>query len=149
MWAVAAVATALFALWPAATIAFGQATEGDDVQYSAVCQNILGQIGDITQNQTGTAGAVAIQYGEAAAEVAQEQGVSIAQVNECLNGIDVTRDDVKDDVNDKVAAGVIVGTIPDQKVLADTGGMPLFGLAIIGLGLVAAGASLLRFGGRR
>jgi cytoskeletal protein RodZ len=59
--------------------------EGDDVEYNAVCQNIIGAFGDITQTQDGDADAVAVDESAAAAEVAQEQGVSIAQVNECLN----------------------------------------------------------------
>jgi hypothetical protein len=59
--------------------------EGDDTQYNAVCQNIIGSIGDISQEQSGNADAVAVDDSNAVAEVAQEQGVSIAQVNECLN----------------------------------------------------------------
>src|SRR5215218_1257929 len=59
--------------------------EGDDVEYNAVCQNIIGGFGDITQAQYGTANAIAVDDSAAAAEVAQEQGVSIEQVNECLN----------------------------------------------------------------
>lgn len=165
MWVVAAVATALFVLGPAATAAFGQATAddgGDDVQYSAVCQNIIGSIGDITQVQVGDADAVAgtaadAQYSsEAVAEVAQEQGVSIGQVNECLNGqapLDGDGNgngDDEDGVFTITSHGkVLTASIPDQKVLAATGGMPLPGLAIVGLGLMAAGASLLRFGGWR
>src|SRR5215207_9008369 len=72
----------------AAAPALGQAVaidEGDDVEYNAVCQNIIGGFGDITQNQSGDADAVAVDDSAAAAEVAQEQGVSIEQVNECLN----------------------------------------------------------------
>jgi LPXTG-motif cell wall-anchored protein len=72
----------------AAAPAFGQAVaidEGDDVEYNAVCQNIIGSFGDITQTQDGDADAVAVDDSAAAAEVAQEQGVSIEQVNECLN----------------------------------------------------------------
>src|SRR5215207_1823717 len=72
----------------AAAPAFGQAIaidEGDDVEYNAVCQNIIGGFGDITQTQDGDADAVAVDDSAAAAEVAQEQGVSIEQVNECLN----------------------------------------------------------------
>ncbi len=163
VWVVAAVAAALFVLGPAATAAFGQAEAGDggdDVQYSAVCQNIIGSIGDITQVQFGDADAVAgtaadAQYSsEAVAEVAQEQGVSIGQVNECLNG----QAPLDGDGNGDDEAGVftitshgkvLTASIPDQKVLAATGGMPLPGLAIVGLGLMAAGASLLRFGGWR
>src|SRR5215207_255284 len=72
----------------AAAPALGQAVaidEGDDVEYNAVCQNIIGSFGDITQNQSGDADAVAVDDSAAAAEVTQEQGVSIEQVNECLN----------------------------------------------------------------
>lgn len=59
--------------------------EGDDVQYNAVCQNILGSIGNITNTQGGAAIANANDDSAAAAEVAQKQGVAITQVNECLN----------------------------------------------------------------
>ena len=82
--------------------------EGADTQYNAVCQNIIGSIGDITQNQSGQADAVsnasatadddseATVDSEAVAEVAQEQGVTIEQVNECLNDFDVDDDGVVD-----------------------------------------------------
>src|SRR5215218_10213097 len=66
--------------------------EGDDVEYNAVCQNIIGGFGDITQAQYGDADAVAVDDSAAAAEVAQEQGVSTSQVNECLNNFDVNGD---------------------------------------------------------
>src|SRR5215204_3050078 len=66
--------------------------EGDDVEYNAVCQNIIGSFGEITQAQYGTADAIAVDDSAAAAEVAQEQGVSISQVNECLNNFDVNGD---------------------------------------------------------
>ena len=59
--------------------------EGDDVQYNAVCQNILGSVGNITNTQGGAAIANANNDSAAAAEVAQKQGVSIEQVNQCLN----------------------------------------------------------------
>ncbi len=58
---------------------------GDDVEYNAVCQNIIGSIGDITGAQGASADATAVDDSEAVAEVAQEQNVSVAQVNECLN----------------------------------------------------------------
>jgi len=82
--------------------------EGAETQYNAVCQNIIGSIGDITQNQSGDADAVsdatataddeseATADSEAVAEVAQEQGVTIEQVNECLNDFDVDDDGVVD-----------------------------------------------------
>ena len=152
------VAAALLVLWLSASPAFAQ--DGDNVQYSAVCQNILGAIDDLTAIQDGEANAAATQYGEAAAVVAQEQGVTIAQVNECLNsfggkdfggkdfgGKDL--DKVGSDEEGKFKKGVLSDTIPKQVVLADTGGVPLIGLAVIGLGMIAAGASLFRFGGWR
>src|SRR5918997_5443937 len=81
----------------AAAPALGQAVaidEGDDVEYNAVCQNIIGGFGDITQTQDGDADAVAVDDSAAAAEVAQEQGVEIGQVNECLNEADLNGDGV-------------------------------------------------------
>ena len=81
----------------AAAPAFAQAVaidEGDDVEYNAVCQNILGAVGDITSAQDGDASAIADDDSAAAAEVAQEQGVTIEQVNECLNEADLDGDGV-------------------------------------------------------
>jgi len=60
-------------------------TTGDNVEYNAVCQNIIGSIGDITAAQGASADATAVDNSVAVAEVAQEQNVSVAQVNECLN----------------------------------------------------------------
>jgi LPXTG-motif cell wall-anchored protein len=68
--------------------------EGDDTQYNAVCQNIIGSIGDINQTQYGNSNAVAVDDSNAVAEVAQEQDVTIAQVNRCLNDFDVDDDGV-------------------------------------------------------
>src|SRR3990170_926100 len=66
--------------------------EGDDVEYNAVCQNILGSVGDITNTQDADADAVAVDDSAAAAEVAQSQDVTIEQVNECLNEADLDGD---------------------------------------------------------
>lgn len=137
-----AIAVVLIVLVLSVAPAFGQ-TRGDDVQYNAICQNILGSIGDITQGQTGDANAAAEQYSEAVAVVAQEQGVSIAQVNACLNGAAGTDTDGKGtknvDTDDRDVAtdnkdAVIAKTIPDG-VLANTGGpallLPALGLLLI------------------
>ncbi len=59
--------------------------EGDNVEFDAVCQNIIGSIGDIEQTQEGEADAVAVDDSNAVAEVDQEQHVSIHQANYCLN----------------------------------------------------------------
>ncbi len=59
--------------------------EGDNVEFNAVCQNIIGSIGDIEQTQEGEADAVAVDDSNAVAEVDQEQHVTIEQANRCLN----------------------------------------------------------------
>ena len=106
--------------------AFAQATainEGDDVQYNAVCQNILGSFGDITQNQSGNADAVATDDSAAAAEVAQEQGVTVAQVNQCLNDFDGDDDGFVevDEEGVVVAAGDDEGTVSATAAAEDEG----------------------------
>jgi hypothetical protein len=59
---------------------------GDETVYSAVCQNIIGAL-EAEANQAGFASAQALADENAAAvsEVAQEQNVSVSQVNNCLN----------------------------------------------------------------
>jgi hypothetical protein len=59
---------------------------GDNIQYAAVCQNILGAL-EAEANQAGfdSAQAFAGENAAAVSEVAQEQNVSVSQVNECLN----------------------------------------------------------------
>jgi len=141
--------------------------EGADTQYNAVCQNIIGSIGDITQNQSGQADAVsnasatadddseATVDSEAVAEVAQEQGVTIEQVNECLNDFDVDDDGVvdvdetvvtvsaaADDEGSAAAAGSASAAAGSAsaaaEVLPETGGASLLALGAGAL-LVAGG----------
>jgi hypothetical protein len=134
------------------------ANEGDDTQYNAVCQNIIGSIGDITQNQSGNADAVAVDDSNAVAEVAQEQGVTVAQVNECLNEVDVDDDgDIAVDeqilvpVEGSASASAAAGSAaaaagsasaaasaPAATVLPETGGASLLALGAGAL-LVAGG----------
>ncbi len=84
------VLTAMLAMMLAmAAPAFAQATaidEGDDVEFNAGAQNIIGSVGDITQTQVGTATATADNDSAAAASVDQAQDVSISQSNEFGNG---------------------------------------------------------------
>jgi hypothetical protein len=61
--------------------------EGDDVEYNAGAQNIIGSVGDISNTQTGTAVAVAADDSAAAASVTQSQDVTISQSNEFGNGL--------------------------------------------------------------
>src|SRR3712207_4628950 len=59
---------------------------GDNVQYAAVCQSIIGDF-QASAGQGASVGAFA-EGGEnaaAVAEIAQENNVSVSQVNECLN----------------------------------------------------------------
>jgi hypothetical protein len=73
----------------AASPAFAQAVaidEGDDVEFNAVAQNLIGSVGDITQTQVGTATAVAVDDSAASASVSQTQDVSISQSNVVGNG---------------------------------------------------------------
>ena len=60
--------------------------EGDDVEFNAGAQNIIGSVGDISNTQTGTAESVAVDDSAAAASVTQTQEVSISQSNEFGNG---------------------------------------------------------------
>jgi hypothetical protein len=147
---IATTTAALLVLGLSAVPALGRDGGSGGAQYSAVCQNIIGEIG-VTQSQYGNAAAIAIGGGSGdsggggsarvVAQVAQAQGVSVAQVNECLNadrpGGDTTGDD------GTASADVIKGTIPDQKVLAATGG-PAVLLPALGLLLVASGAAAIR-----
>ncbi len=131
----------------AAAPAFAQTLaidEGDDTEYNAVCQNILGAVGDITNTQGGDADAIATDDSAAAAEVAQEQGVTIEQVNECLNEADLDGDGVVTIVELEkfgvfTAAEVQYGTtVTKTAVLPETGGAPLLALGAGAL-LVAGG----------
>jgi len=76
----------------AAAPVFAQDTNinvGDNVEYNAVCQNIAGEINTLAAQGGGaTADADAGDDAAAIAEVAQEQNVSVAQVNECLNNFE-------------------------------------------------------------
>ena len=62
--------------------------QGNETQYNAVCQNILGSFGDVTQNQSGLGDQTATDDSNVVAQVAQEQGVTVNQVNQCLNDFD-------------------------------------------------------------
>ncbi len=128
--------------------------EGDDTQYNAVCQNIIGSIGDINQTQYGNSNAVAVDDSNAVAEVAQEQGVTVAQVNECLNEVDVDDDGniavdeqilvpVEGSVSASAAApagsaSAAAASAPAATVLPETGGASLLALGAGAL-LVAGG----------
>src|ERR687894_1146321 len=64
---------------------------GDETVYTAVCQNIIGSFqASAGQGAAAVAGATAGDNAVAAAEIAQEQNVSVSQVTECLNAFFAT-----------------------------------------------------------
>ena len=64
---------------------------GDNVQYAAVCQNIIGWFqASAVQGATADADATGDENAAAVAEIAQDQNVSVSQVNECLNAFAAT-----------------------------------------------------------
>ena len=162
-----AIVAALLMFGLPAAVAFAQAVTNDDrhdISDNGICQNIIGSVGDINQNQQGSANAVAAngestssQEDGAVSEVAQEQGVSIWQVNECLNGVvagttgpttaETTTETTTETTADTTAqttaetnrqAGVIKDTIPDQKLLVNTGGPVLLLMPALGLLLISS-----------
>ena len=129
--------------------------EGDDVEYNAVCQNILGSVGDIaTGGNVASAGAnadasvaaggdssVAVGNEAVAGEIAQDSGATIEQVNQCLNEADLDGDGFVTvvELGGSASAAAVVqygggggGTLPE------TGGASLIALGAGAL-LVAGG----------
>ena len=83
------LATVLAMMLAMAAPAFAQSIaidEGNDVEFNAGAQNIVGSVGDISQTQVGMATATADNDSAAAASVSQAQDVSISQSNEFGNG---------------------------------------------------------------
>ena len=64
-----------------------QVNQGDETVYNAVCQNIIGSFEATTGQYGGDVDIDAVGGDDAAvvAEIAQEQNVSVEQVNDCLN----------------------------------------------------------------
>jgi hypothetical protein len=103
-----------------------------------------------------------------AGEVAQETGVSIEQVNECLNGTSTDETDDTDngdtdtadtdtaDTDSSASAAAVddpdavrADSIPEVKALVNTGGPSLLGLAVISLAVSVVGISVLTGWSRR
>ena len=85
------LAAMLAMMLAAASPAFAQditITQGDEVQFNAGAQNLIGSVGDISQTQDATATAVAVDDSTATAEVSQTQDVSITQSNFAFNDFD-------------------------------------------------------------
>jgi LPXTG-motif cell wall-anchored protein len=116
---------------------------GDETVYSAVCQNILGSF-DVTANQNATADASATagDNAAAAAEIAQEQNVSVAQVNECLNAF-ATASPVAHGGGDGGGGGGGGGGAATATALPATGGMVPSSALALGAGALLVGGGLL------
>ncbi len=137
----------------AAAPAFGQATAVDDTSdvtyddsFNQICPQVVAVFG--AQTNYGDANAAAVDESEAAAEVAQEFGLEVNQVNACLGGISADGDD---DGNDAVvvqydsasaSASASASTTTTTAVLPETGGSSL--LALGAGALLVAGGLLAR-----
>ena len=137
-----------------ATAVDGKAAKGSNVQY-VDCSQVAAAL----QNQYGAA----VANDEATAEVANEQGITINQVNACLgnvsadgnnNGDDDDNENNEDENGDAAANNleggkdaVLAGTDPGG-TLPNTGGPSLLVLGVA-LALVAGGTSLIGFSVRR
>jgi hypothetical protein len=108
---------------------------GDNVQYAAVCQNIIGALEAQTgQDAASFSAAFADENAAAVSEVAQDQNVSVSQVNECLNAT----------VTATAAAAAQYATGTATAAAAAAGGaLPPTG----GASLIALGAGALLVGG--
>ncbi len=134
-------------------------------QYNAGDQNAnanadAGAVANVgaTADAGGDAAAAAVADADAV-NIANVTGLDVSTVNACLNDLAEERVEKPtkgpattsrldttsplDTTDRTVAADVIIETIPDQKVLADTGG-PVVLLPALGLLLVTAGATVLR-----
>jgi anti-sigma factor ChrR (cupin superfamily) len=150
LWAALVVLVCVPALaQDAVVVGDGTATDGDVqiVDCSQVVNAAQGQYGNATAIGDG-----------AVAVIANEQNITVNQVNACLGTIgddgnnddtDTTDDTMDDtDTTDDATAtdaedGVMVNTIPKTAVLPATGGPSLFALGA-GLALVAEAAYLIR-----
>jgi hypothetical protein len=122
---------------------------GDNIQYAAVCQNIIGAF-EAEANQAGFSDAAAFAEENAAAvsEVAQDQNVSVSQVNECLNAFFASPTATAAAVQYAAATGTATATATataSPTALPPTGGpVPSSALALGAGALLVAGGLLAR-----
>ena len=127
-----------------------QVNQGDTAVFNAVCQNIIGSF-EATTGQYGpnTIDAVAVGGDDAAvvAEIAQEQNVSVEQVNQCLNNFAATATATATATAEAAAAAQYQYASPTATALPPTGGpaVPFSGALALGAGaLLVAGGLLAR-----
>ena len=117
---------------------------GDETVYSAVCQNIVGWFqASAVQNADANADATAGDNAVAAAEIAQEQNVSVSQVNECLNAFFASASaTAAADVQYHAATGSATASAT-ATALPATGGMVPSSVLALGAGALLVGGGLL------
>jgi hypothetical protein len=117
---------------------------GDNVQYAAVCQNIIGAF-DASAAQAGFSDAAAFAEENAAAvsEVAQDQNVSVSQVNECLN-VTATAAAAVQYATGTATATATASPTATATALPPTGGpVPSSSALALGAGALLVGGGLL------
>jgi hypothetical protein len=115
---------------------------GDNVQYAAVCQNIIGALEAQTgQDAASFSAAFADENAAAVSEVAQDQNVSVSQVNECLNVTATAAAAAQYQYATGTATATATATA-SPTALPPTGG-PTGGISVLALG---AGALLVASG---
>ena len=114
--------------------------DSSTVEYSAVCQNVIGSITTGDAAQYGDATAAAADDSAAAAEIAAELDTSVDVVNECLNaeGVTVTGGAAAAAASASSSAASSAAAASSGGVLPDTGGASLITLGAGAL-LVAGG----------
>ena len=120
---------------------------GDNVQYAAVCQSILGALeAEAAQAGFSDAAAFAEENAAAVSEVAQSQNVSVSQVNECLNVTVTATAAAAQYATGKATATATASPTATATALPPTGGpVPSSSALALGAGaLLVAGGLLAR-----
>jgi hypothetical protein len=124
---------------------------GDETVYTAVCQNIIGSFqATAGQDAVAVGAATAGENAVAAAEIAQEQNVSVSQVNECLNAFFATASPTATAAAAHVQYAAATGTATASPTatatataLPPTGGMVPSSALALGAAVLLVGGGLL------
>jgi hypothetical protein len=122
-----------------AAVAGAQETASPDATTSTADANLEATTAEANSNADGARGADSFRCDFFLRQVSDEDGILFRQYS------DGDRDDelIVQRFEQCLSGDVLVDTIPDRR-LPFTGGMPLLGLAIIGLVSMIAGAAVLR-----
>ncbi len=119
---------------------------GDETTYSAVCQNIIGSFdADAGQYASAEVNAAAGDNAVAVSEIAQEQNVSVEQVNQCLNAFFAKKGTVSPTPTAKPTVSPTATATATPTALPATGGFgPSSALALGAGALLVAGGLVAR-----